>query len=202
MCRFMGQWLRLIITGLMMVVGIICGGAIAHADPITDAENWFNEIKTLKGRFIQVSDDGSYAEGDIYLKRPYWSRFEYDAPLDTILITTKVWLHVDEKDRKTLTSYPISETPLGILFNEQVRLSLDDVTTSASSKEGIVSIELNKLTGDDAGVLVLEFTEQPFELRRWIIIDSAGIETIVTFQNFEKDIELSQKLFVPSNYQQ
>lgn len=192
-------------TGLIaiMIAWAMAGFSMAaYADPITDAENWFNQLKTLKGRFIQISDDGSYAEGDIYLKRPYWSRFDYDDPLETVLITTKIWLHVDEQDREKLTSYPISETPLGILFNENVKLSLDGITTTATTKDGIVRIELDKPTGDDAGLLVLEFTDKPFELRRWMIIDSAGAQTIVTFQNVEKNIDVSQRLFVPNNYSQ
>ncbi len=46
-------WLADFISALLQ-------GALPHlADPITDAENWFNQIKTMKARFIQVSDDGS-----------------------------------------------------------------------------------------------------------------------------------------------
>jgi outer membrane lipoprotein-sorting protein len=186
----------------IIVFGIMSAGMTAYADPITDAENWFNQIKTLKGRFIQISDDGAYAEGDVYLKRPYWSRFDYDEPLETVLITTKIWLHVDEQDQEKLTSYPISETPLGILFSENVKLSLDGISTTATTKDGVVRIALDKPTGDDAGMLVLEFSEKPFELRRWIITDSAGVQTVVAFQNLEKDMALSQRLFVPPNYQQ
>jgi outer membrane lipoprotein-sorting protein len=143
----------------IVVLGIMSAGMAAYADPITDAENWFNQIKTLKGRFIQISDDGAYAEGDVYLKRPYWSRFDYDEPLETVLITTKIWLHVDEQDQEKLTSYPISETPLGILFSENVKLSLDGISTTATTKDGVVRIALDKPTGDDAGMLVLEFSE-------------------------------------------
>ena len=54
----------------IVVLGIMSAGMAAYADPITDGENWLNQIKTLKGRFIQISDDGAYAEGDVYLKRP------------------------------------------------------------------------------------------------------------------------------------
>ncbi len=34
----------------IVVLGIMSAGMAAYADPITDAENWFNQIKTLKGR--------------------------------------------------------------------------------------------------------------------------------------------------------
>lgn len=200
MVNNMRSFLRVFVAGWILSSVIAGFGIAASADPITDAENWFNQIKTLKGRFIQISDDGAYAEGDIYLKRPYWSRFDYDEPLETVLITTKLWLHVDEQDQEKLTSYPISETPLGILFSENVKLSLDGISTTATIRDGVVRIELDKPTGDDAGTLVLEFTEKPFELRRWIITDSAGVQTVVAFQNLEKDMELSQRLFVPPNY--
>ena len=142
------------------------------ADPIRDAENWFNRITTMKARFIQTSDDGSSAMGDFYMRRPHRARFDYDDPVDIVLITTEVWLHIDEPSRRTVTSYPISETPLKILFSEKVRLHHEGITTTATSDDGVLSVRLAKPTGHDAGVILLEFTEKPFALRRWTITDS------------------------------
>ncbi len=199
--RMMTRWHH-IMMGLCAVIVFLSGGmGASYADPITDAENWFNQITTMKARFIQVSDDGTYAEGDFSLRRPFRSRFDYDDPIKTVLITTKIWLHVDDPDRETVTSYPISETPLKILFDETVRLSYDGIITTAANKDGIVVVRMEKRTGSDAGVLELEFTEKPFVLRRWTITDSAGITTKVTFQNIEMGVALPARLFIPTNYQ-
>lgn len=178
----------------------LSGPVFGQQDPISQAEGWFNGVTTLKARFVQISDGGSVAEGDFYLWRPYRSRFEYDPPAELVLITTERWLHVDEPDRRQVTSYPVSETPLRILFDERVRLIHDGITTRASSRNGITTITLEKPSGDDAGVLRLEFTEEPFVLRRWTITDAAGVTTAITFQNIAGRMELSPRLFIPPNY--
>ena len=184
----------------MLVVLLLALGKPLAADPIRDAENWFNRITTMKARFIQTSDDGSSATGDFYMRRPHRARFDYDDPIDIVLITTRVWLHVDEPSRRTVTSYPISETPLKILFNETVRLHHEGITTTATSKDGVLSVRLAKPAGRDAGVILLEFSEKPFALRRWTITDSTGLTTRVAFQNIEMGMALPARLFVPTNY--
>jgi len=199
--RTMTRWHQLMIAMFSVVMFLSGGIGASHADPITEAENWFNQITTMKARFIQVSDDGTYAEGDFLLRRPFRSRFDYDEPIKTVLITTKIWLHVDDPERQTVTSYPISETPFKILFDEKIRLSYDGIITTAASQDGIVVVRMEKRTGSDAGILELEFTEKPFVLRRWTITDSSGITTKVTFQNIEMGVTLPANLFVPSNYQ-
>ena len=199
--RIVTRWHHFMMV-LLSAAMVLSGGMTAsRADPITEAENWFNQITTMKARFIQVSDDGTYAEGDFSLRRPFRSRFDYDDPIKTVLITTKIWLHVDDPERQTVTSYPISETPLKILFDETVQLSYEGIITTAASQDGIVVVRMEKRTGSDAGVLELEFTEKPFVLRRWTITDSAGITTKVTFQNIEMGVDLPANLFVPSHYQ-
>ena len=172
----------------------------ASAAPIDQAENWFNKITTLEARFVQVASDGSYAEGTFYLKRPYRSRFDYDDPIPLNLITTKLWLHVDEEDRRLVTSYPVSETPLATILDEQVNLRGQGFTTSAESRDGITTITIDNSEGEAAGKLVLEFSEQPFELRRWVITDANGITTSVLLNSVIKGHDLPASLFVPTDY--
>ena len=72
----MNKWMR-IFLGALVVFALIKPLA---ADPIRDAENWFNRITTMKARFIQTSDDGNSAAGDFYMRRPHRARFDYDDP--------------------------------------------------------------------------------------------------------------------------
>ena len=192
--------MRILLGILMLGLAVVVLIKPLAADPIRDAENWFNRITTMKARFIQTSDDGSSAMGDFYMRRPHRARFDYDDPIDIVLITTEVWLHIDEPSRRTVTSYPISETPLKILFSDKVRLHHDGITTTATSDDGVLSVRLAKPTGHDAGVILLEFTEKPFALKRWTITDSTGRTTRVTFQNIEMGMPLPARLFVPTNY--
>jgi outer membrane lipoprotein-sorting protein len=172
----------------------------AAATSLEKAEAWFNTITTLEARFVQVSSDGSTAGGKFYLRRPYRSRFEYDEPVPLTLITTRTWLHVDEKDRRQVTSYPVAETPLAVILADPVKLEREGITTRAESRDGITRIILDQPEGEAAGRIVLEFTEQPFVLRRWLITDANGITTSVLLSNITKGHKLSPRLFVPSDY--
>ena len=188
--------------GMMMVIGAISGiGATpSYADGITKAENWFNSLTTYQANFTQTSSDGSHAMGQFYLRRPHLSRFEYDDPVPLTLITSKLWLHVDEEDRREVTSYPVSETPLALILGDPVQLRGPDFATTSTSKDGILAVVIEKDDGEAAGKVVLEFTEQPFELRRWIITDANGITTAVFLTDPKQGHALARKLFVPSDY--
>ena len=154
----------------------------------------------MKARFIQTSDDGSSAMGDFYMRRPHRARFDYDDPIDIVLITTEVWLHIDEPSRRTVTSYPISETPLKILFSEKVRLHHDGITTTATSDDGVLSVRLAKThrtrcRGDFAGIHRKTFRPKTLDNHR-----QHRLTTRVTFQNIEMGMPLPARLFVPTNY--
>lgn len=189
----------LALAGLILLA-LWLGIRPAAADPISEAEGWFNKLTTLEARFTQVASDGSYAEGQFYLRRPHRSRFEFDDPIGLVLITSNDWLHVDEIDERKVTSYPVGETPISAILADPVRLTGPDFTTAAETRDGIIRITLEKPDGEAAGKLVLEFTETPLELRRWLVTDANGITTSVLLSNLVKGRKLSAKLFVPSDY--
>src|SRR3546814_19115597 len=47
-------------------------------DDLKRIADYFNQVRSMKGRFLQVGPDGSAAEGDLYLQRPGRFRFEFD----------------------------------------------------------------------------------------------------------------------------
>ena len=192
------QHLFLRVSGALLAMVMLVSPVAATS--LEKAETWFNTITTLEARFVQVSSDGSSAGGKFYLWRPYRSRFEYDEPVPLTLITTRTWLHVDEKDRRQVTSYPVAETPLAVILADPVKLEREGVTTRAESKDGVTQVILDQPEGEAAGRIVLEFTEQPFVLRRWLITDANGITTSVLLSNITKGHKLPPRLFVPPDY--
>jgi len=190
---------RAIASGLIALSSVIVHPAFA-IDYVKEAEQWFGEITTMRANFIQTVSDGSMAEGELHLRRPHRMKIIYDQGEPLVLLTTPVWLHVDKPDQKTVTSYPISETPLSLILQEEVQLRSDEFETESEVKDGIVSIKIEKKTGKAAGVLILEFTEQPFELRRWTITDAADVTTRVTLQNMRYGHKYENKFFAVSTY--
>ncbi len=192
---------------VMLVVSLVgctlfpAAGALANApDPITRAEAWFNGISTMKADFIQVASDGTTATGELHLRRPHRMKIIYDLDEPLILLTTPLWLHVDRPNEKRVTSYPIRETPLSLILKKRVELRSDKFRTSHSVRNGITRIVLTKDTGEGAGQLTLEFTNQPFVLRKWSIRDAADVTTYVTLQNMRFGHSYQNKFFAKRVY--
>ena len=175
-------------------------GLVAAPDPISRAEAWFQDISTMKADFIQVASDGTTATGELHLRRPHRMKIIYDLEEPLILLTTPAWLHVDRPKEKTVTSYPINETPLSLILREDVELRSSDFTTRHVVRDGITQITLIRETGRAAGELTLEFTDKPFELRRWTIRDAADVTTTVTLQNMRFGHRYENKFFAKTDY--
>ena len=165
-------------------------------DDVTRAETWFNKIRTISADFVQVASDCTSAEGRLAFRRPSRMKITYGKGDELQLITSSVWLHVDRPDERLLTSYPISETPLSLILADKVSLRLDGYETRIlPSIAGIVRIQIGKDDGEGAGRLTLEFSKKPFQFRRWIVLDAAGIETSVTLQNIVFDQPIANEVF-------
>ena len=176
----------------------------AAADEVTRAERWFNKIKSIKADFVQVSSDGTSAEGSLLFRRPSQMKITYRTEgggTDLQLITSKIWLHVDRPDEKLVTSYPLSETPLSLILAAKVSLRPEGYETRIKpSSAGVVQILVAKEEGEGAGQLTLEFTEKPFQFRRWVVVDEVGTQTSVTLFNIAFDTPIPNMAFTLPNY--
>ena len=199
----LGSGFTCITCAYVICVGVIIAGPAA-ADEVTRAERWFNEIKSIKADFVQVSSDGTSAEGSLLFRRPSQMKITYsneEGGTGLQLITSKIWLHVDRPDEKLLTSYPLSETPLSLILAAKVSLRPDGYETRIKpSSGGVVQILVAKEDGEGAGQLILEFTEKPFQFRRWIVVDAVGMQTSVTLFNIVFDTPIPNLAFTLPTY--
>lgn len=193
------SWLAGLLSGLLVAM-LMPAGPAASNDPVSRAEAWFDSISTMRADFIQVASDGTTATGELHLRRPHRMKVIYDLEEPLILLTTPVWLHVDRPKDKTVTSYPISETPLSLILREEVVLQSKEFTTTHLVRDGITRITLKRDIGEAAGELTLEFTNKPFELRRWTIRDATDVATTVTLQNMRFGHRYENKFFAKSDY--
>ena len=183
---------------LSMLIGY---SATAQADVVQRAEDWFANITTMRADFTQIASDGSAAEGQIMMRRPSRLKVTYDGVPALNLISTSVWLHVDQPDERRVTSYPISETPLSLILVDPVSLRPDGFETIVNARAGgITQIAIYKDSGEGAGRLTLEFTDRPFQLRRWIVEDTVGIKTSLTLQNMVFGLPVENAEFSLPNY--
>ena len=189
---------HLITIIFLMLIGY---SPVAGADIVQKAESWFANVKTMRADFTQIASDGSAAEGKIVMRRPSRLKITYEGAPALNLIATPVWLHVDQPVERRVTSYPISETPLSLILADPVSLRPAGYETIVTERSGgIMQIAINKERGEGAGRLTLEFTASPFQLRRWIVEDVAGIQTSVTLQNMAFGLPVGNAEFSLPNY--
>ena len=184
---------------IMLIGWVFPAFADVQAELINRAEIALNKMKTMQADFIQIASDGSVGEGKIYFRRPFQLRIDYLQPASLSFVTSKIWIHVDDKIEKQVTSYPVSQSPFYTLLQEEIILTGEEIVTTAELKDGIAVISLSQQTGEAAGQLDLEFDAQNWHLRRWVITDALGVRTQVTLQNQLFDLKIQNRLFgVPS----
>jgi outer membrane lipoprotein-sorting protein len=157
--------------------------------------DYLNRIDTLKARFVQVSSNGAYAEGDLYLDRPGRMRFEYDAPHPALLIANGVTLLYYDRELKQATFLPLWETPLWFLIREEIDLDKGVDVTAIERRAATIRVTLQLDEEGGEGQVTLVFGDRPISLHSWEIQDAQGISTQVALVNPDFGAAVERSLF-------
>ena len=152
-------------------------------------------FKTLRGDFTQIAPSGAQTTGDFSLRRPGLLRFEYDEDTSPLLVIANGGLvYVHDKDLETTDSYPVGQTPLKFLLRKKVDLETAEVR---AVDRGIDTIAVTFASTDEEteGEITLIAEAPTLKLRQWLVRDLQNGLTIVTLNNVEHDVKLSNRLF-------
>lgn len=164
-------------------------------DPeIIKAENYLQNLGTATADFIQTSSLGSRLSGKFYLDRPGKLRFDYNEVKDFI-VADGVFVYFYDSQLGSQSNAPIGQTLADFLLREDLSLSGDLKVTQLFKKDGQISITVVQSDDTAAGQVELIFTEVPYALSRWKIIDAQNETTEVTLKNFKTDMKLDNSLF-------
>ena len=193
--------LKFFLYVLFIILNCQTSNAFENNDLATSQiEKFFQNLNTLDANFIQVSPSGNVSNGKIYLDLPGKLRIDYENPKNLLITCQGFWIVIQDRDTKTTNQIPVKSSPFGVLLENKSLLNNENIKTEFSIKAGIVSLKINGQNNDKQGSLVLEFSENPFSLKKWIIQDSLGENTTVMFQNAKYNNELSHLLFFPDNF--
>ena len=163
-------------------------------------EKFFKNLITLEANFIQVSPSGNVSNGKIYLDLPGKLRVDYENPKNLLITCKGFWIVIQDRDAKTTNNIPVKSTPFAILLENKSFLDNQNIKSEYSIEAGIMSLKLKSQNNDKKESLVLEFSENPFSLKKWIIQDSLGENTTVLIQNAKYNNKLSHLLFFPIDF--
>jgi outer membrane lipoprotein-sorting protein len=158
-------------------------------------ETYFNTLRTLKARFLQIAQNGASAEGTALIWRPGRMRFDYDPPEPLLLIASHGQFMLYDRELRQPTTVPTSQTPLAVLLRDNLRLSGDVTVTRVERSGGFLRVTLHRTEAAAEGRLTLVLAEQPMELRQWAVVDAQGRETRVTLTQHQPGVRIDPFLF-------
>ncbi len=162
---------------------------------IARVEAYLNSVKTLQARFLQVAPDGGTSEGVAWLQRPGRMRFQYDPPSPFLLVGGHGLLVFHDSQLKQTSNIPLGQTPLGLLLQDNLRLSGDITVSRVVRLPGQLQVSLYRTATPQDGVLTLIFADNPLALRSWVVTDAQRRDTRVTLYNAQLGGTFDQKLF-------
>lgn len=166
------------------------------AERIAEVEAYLRGITTLQARFVQFAANGEASSGTMWLERPSSLRMTYDQPKRMELITRGFNLvFVDYKARQ-VTYLPVSQTPLAFLLGKgEVTLSGDVTVTDVGERQGELWITMVQSKSPDQGQVQVAFGQRPLELRRWVVRDVRGRETVIYLEDVRIGLPLAAEVW-------
>jgi outer membrane lipoprotein-sorting protein len=168
------------------------------AEPLSLAtlSQYLNGLGTAETTFVQTNADGTRSTGKLYIKRPGRARFEYDPPMKSLVMAGNGSVAIfDEKSNEPPEQYPLRRTPLNLILADKVNLGQAKMVIGHTEAEGTTRVVAQDPKNPEYGTIELVFTPDPVTLRRWIITDDAGNQTVVVLDDLKTAVDLPSKLF-------
>ena len=202
------------VTSLLVGAALLLGGPAFAADPpkpakatakpqldeqdreaIRKAETYLNALTTLKARFLQVTDAGHTRQGTFSLKRPGKMRIDYDSPIKDFVVADGKFVYFWDAELKQQQNAPIGSTMADVILRPELKLSGDVTVTEVQRDAGVVDIALVDTKEPGKGKLTLVFEENPFQLRKWKVLDATGATTEVSLSDLQPGAKLDDEQF-------
>ncbi|MEN8237485.1 MAG: outer membrane lipoprotein carrier protein LolA [Pseudomonadota bacterium] len=186
----------LLLTLVVLVFFSVPGLAqVETQGSITKIENYFEKLQTMRANFVQMNQDGTIYKGKFYLLRPNKFRLDYTDPSTLLVLSDGNSVINYDSDIGDPGYISIDSTPAYFILQRHVKLSGDITVSSLLPGENTLRATLVKTKDSQMGSLTLIFTNQPFQLKAWIVLDSQGTKTQTVLSDIQENIALDHRLF-------
>jgi len=156
---------------------------------------YLNSIHSLKADFVQIAPDGGVAQGELDLQKPGQIRFAFRPPSPVLIVATGGEIYVKNSRLNTVDHYDLSDTPLGLLLNQDVDLKNNRSVLGVYEQNGALIVQARSALNKDRSNITLVFALPTLELRQWIVKDNQGGNTTVALGNLEIGAKLDPAVF-------
>lgn len=164
---------------------------------LNEISRYLNSIQMAQSDFTQVNDDGTLSTGRFFIRRPGRMRFEYNPPEKLLVMAGAGFVGVFDGKSNTgkAERYPLSQTPLKIILEQNVNLARRNMVTGHGYDGTATVVRAQDPQHPEYGNIQLKFTANPIELRQWIVTDGQGAKTTVILGQLKPASGFSATLF-------
>jgi outer membrane lipoprotein-sorting protein len=168
------------------------------AAPLAQVEAHLQAVATMTANFSQTDKRGQTLSGVMTLKRPGRVRFEYQRGTPFLIVADGKRLAMIDYETKRVESWPIGNSPLGVLLNARPDLSRiarvtrnDAQTLLVSARDpkrpefGTITVGFAKVADAPSGLM----------LQGWTMLDSQNNLTIVKLSNQRFNVAVADTAF-------
>ena len=179
-----------------VLVALTALPAMAEKLSLAEISRYLESLTTLEAEFTQINADETISTGIIKIQRPGRARFEYDPPEETLVLAGGQQLAVfDAKSNTGPEQYPLKETPLNLILARDIDLERSGMVVAHDYDGTATTVTAQDPDHPEYGNIQLKFTDDPVELRQWIITDSGGAQTTVILGNIKTGLRFSTATF-------
>ena len=163
-------------------------------------QKYLNAISTMRAKFLQVTSQGQYAQGEFLMSRPGRMRIDYDPPTPVLIVSDGTFVMYKDEELDQRSYVPLMSMPASIFIGETVDFFGDDLLiTDYEHNNGVVRVTLQRSDDPAEGSLMLVLAAKPMALKKWSVVDAQGIRTTVSLMGPEFGVPLQASLFKVEN---
>ncbi|HEY9078568.1 outer membrane lipoprotein carrier protein LolA [Magnetovibrio sp.] len=172
----------------------------SQIDSVEQVQTYLNAISTLRARFMQVTNQGNFAQGEFMLSRPGRMRIDYDPPVPVLIVSDGNLVMYKDEELDQISYVPLSTLPASMFIGETVNFFGDDLLiTNFEHEKGALRLTLQRSEDPMEGSLTLVFATAPLALKKWSVVDAQGITTTVSLLGPTFGEALNEELFKVEN---
>jgi outer membrane lipoprotein-sorting protein len=170
---------------------------LASADSalVSKAVSYLEGLTSARGRFEQTDSRGETTTGTFFLQRPGRARFDYDPPSGLAIASNGFKVTVVNRRLKTIESYPLGLTPLGLFLARNIRLDQGVVVSAVDRTASGFIVTAQDAHKRSQGSIALSFTNQPVRLQGWVVTNAQGQSVRVRLADLSPSPPQSWKFF-------